>query len=457
MVSKIVKNQQKIIGTLVPISALGEGTFASGLVFLNWLKKNHQTAWQILPLYQTQLEPGSSSKHIPSPYKGYGIGLDPKYLPANFTNIHPTEQEKSDFIKANGEWIDDYALFCALRDHFGTDDWREWGQGLRGRNPEMLSEWRDKLAREIDAHVIEQWKLHKSYTLIRSKAKELGILLIGDLPFYLSLQSPLVWAHQEAFQIEKDGDMRYVSGVPDAPEAHFGRQVWGHPLYDWKNQQKVIEFWKIRLRYQKTLFDNIRLDHAKAFFSYGAMDTTSKQDDRYEEGPGDQVFEELIRFVENQGVSIFTEDSGDKTQDLRDTLRKLNVAGIKILRFALKRGESTIIKKYADISGYPENCVAYTTTHDTETLLGYLQGLTAEQKKKLAKVAGVVYAPSDRDLALNLRSAILASNAHIVIIPIQDWLLITDRINIPGTELPINDPNWNFKLTTPIEELSIEN
>lgn len=452
---------QKRIGTLVPISALFSsklsqndiGTFAVGPIFLDWLKKTKQSAWQLLPLYQTQLETGSTTKHVPSPYKSYGIGLDPKYLPEAFAGIYPAKSEKKDFIEDNKEWLSDYAFFCALRDYFQTDDWRKWDEGLRNRDKATLDHWRNQLSKAIDTHIVLQWQLHSAYTLFRKKAKELDIMLIGDLPFYPSVQSPLVWANQDIFQLEKNGEMRFVSGAPNSPTAHFGRQIWGHPLYNWNNLEKIVAFWKMRLRYQATLFDDIRFDHAKGIFSYGVMDANNEQNDRYIDGPGAEVFKKLITFSQQNDLAIFAEDNGDKTEELRKTLKELDIPGIKIFLFALKKNENIINDNYANIAAYPKNCVAYTSTHDTETLLSYLHAFTQEQKQHLAAATNISYEPDDKIFAKRLRDAILTSPAQLVIIPIQDWLLTTDRINIPGTELPINDPNWNFHLKTPIEKL----
>lgn len=448
------KFMKKRIGTLIPMSALG--TFADGLVFLDWLHKTNQSAWQLLPLYQTQLEPGSKTKHIPSPYKSYGIGLDPKYLSESFKTIHPTESEKNDFLKDNNEWIHDYALFCSLRDYFKTDDWRTWNKDIRTRNPKALSVWRKKLAKEIDNHLLMQWRLHASYSELKNKAKKLGIFLNGDLPYYVSLQSPLVWAHQKVFDIHKDGTMRYVSGVPNVPVSFFGRQVWGHPLYNWEskeNWENILSFWRIRLRYFSRLFDVIRLDYAKAFYNYGVMDLENKLHDGYRKGPGFMIFEKITKFCKECGLSIFAEDSGNKMEEMRESLKVLKIPGIKILRFALDEKKDQVLNQYADIANYPVNVVAYTTTHDTETLLGYLHKLKSKQKQRLAIAANVAYDPNDKTFAKTLRDAVIASPAQTVIIPIQDWLLTTDRINIPGTEVPVNDPNWQFTLNIPIEDL----
>jgi 4-alpha-glucanotransferase len=312
------------------------------------------------------------------------------------------------------------------------------------------------LEKEIDQYIVLQCQLHQSYAELHSYAKELGIILMGDLPFYIAMQSPLVWAHQEAFQLQHDGDMRYVSGVPNTPHSHYGRQLWGHPLYNWEDKEKkniVVEFWKVRLRYQSELFDLIRFDHAKAFFLYGVLDTKNENNDTYKEGPGTEVFEDLIQFSAQCGLSIFAEDTGHHIEALQEDLLKIHIPGIKLFRFAYDERTQKTHDVFADIQDYPHNTVVYSTTHDTETLLGYLTKLKPEEKQILANAAHVMYEPDDKLFAKNIRDALIASPANTVIIPIQDWLLTTDRINVPGTEVPVNDPNWHYQLSMPIEDL----
>lgn len=459
-----MNNKQKIIGTLLPVSALysrkqkkeDQGTFIIGLDFLDWLKATHQTAWQMLPLHQTQLEQSGLSKRVPSPYKSYGIGLNPKYLSSAYSNLMPTKQDLDVFIKNNQEWIKDYALFCALADHFKTDDWRKWDHNLKNRDAKTLVHWSNRLEQEINKHIAIQWQLYQLYMELRSKAKKLGIFLCGDLPFYVGVQSPLVWTYQNLFQIEKDGYMQYVSGMPDGPSSFFGRQIWGHPLYKWdgwNKQKKVIQFWKMRFRYLASLFDIIRIDYAKGFVEYSVVDRNNKRNDGFKEGPGYDFIKELVEFCKRCGLRIYAEDNGRNIENLRNFLKSLKVPGIKIFRFALNERKEKINKEYSDVSHYPKSTFAYTTTHDTETLLGYLKILTQEQKQKLAIAVNVLYNPDNKIFAKTLRDAVLKSPAHMVIIPIQDWLLIEDRINVPGTETPVNDQNWQFRLKIPIEKL----
>jgi 4-alpha-glucanotransferase len=265
-----------------------------------------------------------------------------------------------------------------------------------------------------------------------------------------------VWAHQSAFVLESDGSLRFVSGIPNIPPSFFGRQIWGHPLYAWGEKERwgeIISVWKVRIQYLATLFDHIRLDYAKAFFNYGVMDMHKKQEDDYWTGPGEYVFEGVVNYSKYCGLSVFVEDSGNKILEMRASMVKLQSPGIKILRFGLNEKKDVVIEEYADVCNYPELTVAYTTTHDTETLLGYLHKLSTTQKQRLAIATNVTYHSDDLIFAKYLRDAVIASPVQTVIIPIQDWLLLTERINTPGTEQDHNDPNWHFKLPMPIEEL----
>lgn len=462
-----MNDKKKIIGTLLPLFSLQQPNFDYAQDFLDWLKKTNQSAWLLLPLHETQLEQGSKTKHVPSPYKSYGIGLDPRYLsPSSLrggttkSSLEPSrgsqrfarnDENRDEFIRKHKDWIYDYSLFCALRDYFGTDDWSTWDDSICSYNPEAVEDWSKKLAKQRDFSIHLQWQLHESYSGFYKKANELGISLIGDLSYYPSYRSPLVWAHQKAFQLNKNGSPANVSGIPNTQGAHFGRQVWGHPLYNWETEkQEVVALWKMRLKYLATIFDIIRFDHTKAFFEYGVMDIHNPQNDTFQKGPGKEVLEELVTYSQQNGLTIFAEDSGDRVKNLRIALNDMNIPGLRIFRFSQKKDELHMY--YADIKNYPENCVASTTTHDTETLLSYIQTLTLKQKKRLGEITEITYT-NDKEFSANVRDAVIASNASIVIIPIQDWLLTTDRINIPGTEKEINDTNWQYKLDIPIEEL----
>lgn len=450
---------QKQIGTLVPISALwnqagDRGTFNVAKQFLRWLNATGQSAWQILPLHQTHLEIGSKDIHIPSPYKSYGVGLDPKLSESELSNLDISDYDK--FIKQNEFWLADYALFCAIRDELETDDWRSWPTDIKTRIPEAIESWKSRLDDKVEAHSREQYYLHREFDQFHHLASQHRIELIGDLPFYLPIQSPLVWANQKAFNLSPAGEMLTVSGVPETPSSHHGRQLWGHPIYLWHDFEARIvamRLFKLRIKYLSGLFDNIRLDHARGLFLYGALDPIDQSQDKFIPGPGSLALEELIHFARRQNSKVFVEDTGEGLAEFREMINKLEVPGIRIFRYALDEKHNRVISIYADIEKYPVNSVAYTSTHDTETLLGYLKLLSIEQKQLLSQYTRADYNPDDKIFAVNLRERIITSPSSVVIIPIQDWLLMTHRINLPGTEQEISDQNWKYQVEFPVENL----
>ncbi len=455
----MIVNPSKIIGTSLPFFALlskrndaQHNPWQQAEQFLDWLKRSGQNAWVMLPLSESQLEEGSSHKHVPSPYKGYGIGIDPRYLP-----VGNNKAEDSVWIEQNSYWLDTYALFCALRDHFGSDDWREWDADIRDHTPRAVEQWTKKLATSIEHYKKEQQQLHAAYHRLKMKAQALDVFLVGDVPFYMSLRSPLVWAHQSLFQLGKGGELAEVSGIL---WGHFDRQIWGHPLYKWggaEQREKVVNLWKMRLRYHAMLFDIVRIDHVKGLFKFGVINISDSSRDRYARGPGEQVLAQFLEYSKQIRLKIFVEDSGHyKLKEFLKAAKKHSLGGMKIYRFAYNEKKHSLNKEYANIAHYPENTVVYTSTHDTETLMGYLALLPKKVKQVLARHVRVSYSGDDKAFARMLRDAIIASPARMIIIPIQDWLLIKDRINTPGTEKKKNDPNWKYRVPYPIEELSTD-
>jgi 4-alpha-glucanotransferase len=454
--------RKKRLGTVLSITSLVSktaqaGTFAAGEKFIDWLAKTKQNAWQVLPLHQTQLEKGSTTKHIPSPYKGYGVGLDPRFLSSN--DPQPSAEQLTKFIKNNHYWLEEYTLFCALRDQFETDDWSQWPTDIRKRNKNSVKRWQKKLTTQINSHIKTQAQLHLAYEQLQKKAADHEILLIGDLPLYLSLNSPLVWQYQNLFDINLDGKLQKTSGVPIGPKSHFGRQIWGHPLYKWQDKNlipKIDNLFKIRLQYLAHLFDWVRLDHAKGLFFYAQMDLTAEKKDRYLVGPGRKSLEKIIDFAHKQNLSIYAEDTGDNLKELRECLQSHQTPGIKVFRYAYDEKRKKITNQYLEVDKYQPNSFAYTTTHDTETLMGYLQKLSTAEVSTLSKKLNINETKSLNLLAELIRNKIINSPSKMVLISLQDWLYTTERINIPGTEKEIDDPNWRYQMNTLIENLPIE-
>ncbi len=462
------KFSKKIIGTALPILSLKSkaqsfeknGTFADGMIFLDWLKSTGQSAWQVLPLSETHLIPGSKRLHVQSPYRGYGVGLNPKFLTKSDLKRDVSESDKKVFIKKNKYWLDDYSLFCALRDYFDTDDWTKWPVDIKQRRPKAIKKWRQKLETSYERHIIEQFRLHQSFFELKDKGCRLGVSIIGDMAYYIPLQSPLVWAHQECFDLKANGKMLSVSGLPNSPIAYFGRQVWGHPLYDWQRRSqwsKIIKLWKLRINYLTQLHDILRIDHARGFYYYGAINLSNSKKDKTLKGPGFYALSRIIKYAKKNCLEVFVEDSGDRLKELKEDIKKLEVPGIRLMRFAYNEKYKLFENRHDNIKKYDKNTYAYTSTHDTEPLVGYVKLLTTKEKKDLCLKIGIKCSSfGDKILSERLRDAVLSSEARVVIIPIQDWLLIPDRINKPGTEKMKGDQNWRFRLPIPIEKLPFE-
>lgn len=454
------------VGTLVPVRALRSarpdlaeesgGTFATGETFIEWLAATGQGLWQMLPLAETHLEQGSSSVRVPSPYRGYGIGLDPTYVPATEASAVPTDEEIARFRSEHSAWLGDYALFCALRDEAGTDDWTAWEPTLRDRDPGVLAAWAKDHADAVLAHEVGQWRAHRAFARMREKARQADVRLMGDLPFYLPQQSPLAWTHRGAFEFG-GGVCQRVSGVPESADSFFGRQVWGHPLYRWDDFEAVMGLWRLRISHVASLYDMLRIDHAKGFYRYGAISTCDEREDAYVDGPGSDALGPVLLAARSCGVEPFVEDSGMHVhEDMIRLLDRLEVPGVRIIRFAYNERRGVYRDEHADVQSYPRGCVAYSSTHDTLPLAGYASVLGPLRRLRVAlKIASKVCL-SGKSFAKSLRDALLRSAAEYKIVQIQDWLFVPGRINTPGTELPVDDPNWRWRMPKPVEELPLD-
>jgi 4-alpha-glucanotransferase len=454
-----MSERRKTIGTLLPLSALPSADYERAAAdFLDWLTRTGQDAWQLLPLSETHLEPGSRVVRVPSPYKGYGVGFAERWLAPRFAALEPTEDELRLYAERHGRWIHDYALFAALCATLGTDDWTAWPAELRDRQPEALADWSALHLLDARRFMITQWRLHRQFTEMRAAAHKRGLSIIGDLPFYLPLQSPLVWANRACFVLDAAGRPSVVSGIPNKPTTYFGRQLWGHPLYRWHDADAlpaVLELWRLRLESLGELFDVVRIDHAKGFYRYGSLNPQDESADAWRTGPGDVALDALAETAKRVGLRLFAEDDGGQIRRLRQALRRNGIPSIRILRFSLNDRDHELKPFHADLRRYRSDDYAYTTTHDTRTLLGYAKTLIEDDRRRLSDKLKVAWSDDLTVLAARWRDALIASPADNVIVPIQDWLVTEDRINVPGTELPVNDQNWRYALKISVAELPL--
>jgi 4-alpha-glucanotransferase len=389
----------KMLGTLLPLSAIG--SFTEGEKFINWLVNTHQQAWQLLPLHPT----GWKQSHLfASPYAGYGVGLNPL-----FAAVPKALPSDPGFAKEHQGWLADFCLFMALADHFKTDHWSTWPAPIRNHRPDAVKQWTIKLAPQIQYHQNLQAFLYRQYALLRQAANSKGIALIGDVPFYLSLNSPLVWTQQKAFLIDDDGQLPYVSGV--TASTYFPRQIWDLPLYRYQSLEKVIDLWKMRLRYAATLYDRVRLDSAISFYVYNQIHPHDPHSDTTLAGPGDKVVRPLLDLCQRIGLDIFVENiSAYDLGPLQTTLDKYQVPGVAVYALSPEQFE---------LHALNPQTIYYSSTHDTVTLREYSGSL-----KK---------ARETRDYFIN--------NCQNLILPLQDWQLTSQRINSPGTP---ESKNWHY-------------
>ncbi len=330
------------------------------------------------------------------------------------------------FLTAN-PYVEKFCRFMALRKANFDREWTQWD--VDTPDEETLRLWR-----------FAQYMFHKQWAELRTYAHKKGIAIIGDLPIYVAYDSSDVWSSPEQFLLDDALKPVEVAGVPPDYFCADG-QLWGNPLYDWARMKADgYAWWRARIRFMSNLFDGIRIDHFRgleAYYSVGAQETTAKNG-HWNPGPGI----DLIRILQAEvpDCLLIAEDLGDITQEVRDLLQASGLPGMRVLQFGfLTDGESLHMPHC-----YPHNCVAYTGTHDNNTLLGYVWEMDPMQRARFLKYFGYNGADWNRCYDTVLR-AMFASHAGLLVLPVQDLLLYGSdtRLNRPGD----CNGNWSYRLT----------
>jgi 4-alpha-glucanotransferase len=339
------------------------------------------------------------------------------------------------FREREGHWLEEYALFVALKRRFDDAGWTDWPEGLRRRDPDALEEWRGELADEIAFREFLQFCFDRQWAALRADAAERGIDIVGDVPLYVGMDSADVWANRDVFAVGPDGP-EAVAGVP--PEGGEGGQRWGNPLYDWDHLESTGFGWWIR-RFERTydLVDVVRLDHFKGFDSYWAIPegADSPAEGEWREAPGATLFE-TVREHRGEFPAI-AEDVGHLSESVHGLRRRFDLPGMRIPQYADWCAEDHFYQPHT----YPEDVVAYTGTHDTDTAVGWYRSLGDEQRDCLH----YYLATDGQEIHWGLLDAVWGSSAGLAIAPIQDVLgLGSDaRFNTPGT----TSGNWDWRIT----------
>ena len=464
-------------GILLPISALpspyGIGTLGkAAYAFADFLHAAGQKYWQLLPLGPTSY--GDSPYQSFSTFAGnpYFIDLDllaeeglldkedlaaadwgndPRYvdygkiyevrfdvLRRAFLRGRERDREAVERFQAENPWLKNYALYMAVKAHFGMKSWLEWpDEAIRVRAPEAVARYEKELAEDVAFYTYLQYLFFKQWGELREYIHSLGIRIIGDLPIYVAMDSADVWAEPEFFQLGEGNIPTEVSGVPPDYFSADG-QLWGNPLYDYdRMRQDGFGWWIRRVEGASRLFDVIRIDHFRGLESYWAVPygAETAREGRWRKGPGMDLVGVLTQWF--HGLDIIAEDLGFLTPEVHQLLRDSGLPGMKVLEFAFDAREPSNYLPHT----YERNCVCYVGTHDNETVM---------QWREQADRADVTFAR--KYLGLNEAEGFhwgmirggMSSVADTFVAQMQDYLGLgaEGRMNTPGTL----GNNWRWRL-----------
>lgn len=467
-------------GILLPISSLpsdyGIGCFdRAAYDFVDTLKAAGQKYWQILPLGPTGY--GDSPYQSFSTFAGnpYFISLEALMQQGFLTKDecdavdfigHPeyVEYEKlfqgrfrllersfersnirgsiefHQFVEKNADWLDDYALFMAIKDEKKGVSFIEWEKEIRLRKPEAVRAYREKLENRICFYQYLQYEFSRQWTDLKTYANERGVQIIGDIPIYVAADSADAWANPELFQFTEDLIPKAVAGCPPDGFSAEG-QLWGNPLYDWqKHKETNYDWWIHRIQNISKWYDLIRIDHFRGFDEYYSIPYGQKNaiGGHWEKGPGIEIFQVLKEKLGS--LNIIAEDLGFLTDSVKQLLKDTAFPGMKVLQFAFDTREESDYMPH----NYAKNCVVYTGTHDNETTKGWFEHLPEWDKKVALKYLNLQDETNNEKLTWHLICTAMRSVADLCIIPAQDFLLLGDeaRINTPST---LGD-NWKWRM-----------
>jgi len=444
--------------------------------FIDFLADAGQTWWQMLPVGPPGRAPAFSPYDSASAFAGspwlvslkalalQGLLPKPDLKPASglssrqvnfpatlrfrderlrraFANFQRRRGDRTrgfrEFCHTNSDWLEDFALFMAMRRESGGQPWTRWESGLRQRQPSALRAARERLANEIAGHRFVQFEFDRQWRVLRDCAHRRGLGLIGDLPIFVAQDSADVWSHPELFQLDRRGEPRRVSGYP--PD-RFNRngQHWGHPQYEWSvHEQTGFAWWVRRFERIFEMFDAVRIDHFLGFTRTWSIPARAKRakSGRWVKSPGFKLFAAVEQKLGRR--PMIAEDLGHVTPAdirLRDSF---GLAPMRIFQFGFGNEPDS-----ADHlpHNYSRVCAAYTGNHDNDTTVGWFQHLRPAQRKQVRSYTG----GSDDAIHAGAIRALMASPANAVIFPMQDVLGLDQRarMNIPGTL----EGNWQWRL-----------
>lgn len=466
-------------GILLPIFSLpdkyGIGGFSKkAYEFVDFLKAAGQKYWQILPLGPTGY--GDSPYQSYSTFAGnpYFISIetlleeglltakecarysafDGEYI--NYEKLNETRlpllrlaykrvdlkkaSGYSSFAKKNKFWLEDYALFMALKDYYGGKSFTQWDEELRKRDAKALNKFKKQLEEDINFYKFLQFEFSKQWFALKKYANKNGIGIVGDIPIYVAFDSSDVWANPELFDLNRDLLPNAVAGCPPDPFAATG-QLWGNPLYNWKYHKETgFEWWLKRIGYCFELYDVVRIDHFRGFDEYYAIpygDPTAEFG-KWKKGPGYSLFKAIRDELGEK--KIIAEDLGFLTDSVRELVKKTGFPGMKVLLFAFDSDNRSEYLPHM----ITKNTTIYTGTHDNETVRGWYNRVAKEDKRTKKYFDEYTGCKDESEAADCMIKLAMASVSDTAIISLFDYLN-------KGNEARVNTPsvlggNWNKKL-----------
>ncbi len=340
------------------------------------------------------------------------------------------------FRQAEAAWLEDFALFMALKEAHHGAPWSAWPEPLRRRDPAALAQARRDLAEAIEKQVFRQFLFFRQWQGLREYAHARQVYLLGDVPIFVAYDSADVWAHPELFFLDEQGRPTVVAGVPPDYFSPTG-QRWGNPLYRWEvHRQSGYAWWLARLRMALRTVDLIRLDHFRGFAGYWEVpaEEPTAVNGRWRPGPGEDFFRTVFR--ELGEVPLIAEDLGEITPDVIALRQAFDLPGMKVLVFAFDSGPDNPFLPHH----YTPNAVVYTGTHDNDTVVGWWQRAAEDERDFCRRYL----ATDGHDIAWDLIRAAWASVAVVAMAPMQDLLRLdnTARMNYPGRP----SGNWAWRM-----------
>ncbi|ABB32616.1 4-alpha-glucanotransferase [Geobacter metallireducens RCH3] len=439
--------------------------------FIDFLEAAGQSLWQILPLGPAAY--GNSPYSCYSAFAGNPLLIDLAALvdegdldesapvpvfPAEYVDFALAENYRIPLLKAAAAhfyafgdrerkeeywhfcdttpWLHDYALFMALKEHFGGKSWTSWPKEIARREPAALEKYSVRLGVAIGEQKYAQWQFYRQWRHIREYANGKGIGIVGDIPIFVAFDSADVWSAPHLFKLDEKGKPTVVAGVPPDYFSETG-QRWGNPLYNWDAMAaEGYRWWIERFRSCFALCDMVRIDHFRGFEACWEVPAKEKTavNGQWVKGPGAPLFDAVIGALGQ--LPIIAEDLGVITPEVEELRDRYRFPGMKILQFAFDSGPGNPYLPHNYIPG----CVTYTGTHDNDTTVGWFKTLSPHNRKGVLAYTGT----SGKEIHWELVRLGLASVADLAIFPLQDILGLdgSARMNLPGT--PRGNWSWRF-------------